>query len=422
MSITSSFYSGLSGLDTQGIAMQVIGDNIANMRTSGFKGSSIHFEDVLGQSLSGVSGGNQTGAGTKASSIDLNFIQGSLETTDVATDVAINGKGFFIVEDASMNEQFYTRAGHFSIDNQGYLVNNNGYRVQGYSYDPKGLTLLETLADIQIGQNSMVPPKETSEVGMVVNLDVSETTKTWDITDPSGSSHYSTALTVYDSVGQNHQIQIYFTKTADQTWEWHAIADGADIQGGTPGVYQLFGTGTLNFDTSGELTGTPTMPVSFYTGTLTYANGIVPSTSTIDFAGTSQYGSPSAIQSIAQNGYTAGTVSGVGIDETGSIVANYTNGIIKNIARFALADFPSLSGLSRIGSTLYQTSPMSGDPLYNKPGEGGVGSISSSMLEESNVDLAAEFIRMIIIQRGYQANSKVISTTDEMLAQLMNIR
>ncbi len=422
MSITSSFYSGLSGLDTQGIAMQVIGDNIANMRTSGFKGSSIHFEDVLGQSLSGVTGGNQTGAGTKASSIDFNFVQGSLETTDVATDVAINGKGFFIVEDALTNEQFYTRAGHFNIDNQGYLVNNKGYRVQGYAYNDTGTTLLETLADIQIGQNSMVPPKVTSEVEMVLNLDVSETAKTWDITDPSGSSHYSTALTIYDSLGQNHQIQLYFTKTGDQTWDWHGVIDGADVQGGTAGTFEEFGTGTLNFDDSGELTGAPTMPVDFFTGTLTFANGIVPSASTIDFTGTSQYGSSSAIQSINQNGYTAGTVSGVGIDEQGNIVANYTNGIIKNIARFALADFPSLNGLARIGSTLYQTSPKSGDPLYNKPGEGGVGSISSSMLEESNVDLAAEFIRMIIIQRGYQANSKVISTTDEMLAQLMNIR
>ena len=177
MSITSSFYSGLSGLDTHGIAMQVIGDNIANMHTSGFKGSSVHFEDVLGQSLSGVTGSNQTGAGTKASSIDYNFVQGSLETTDVSTDVSINGKGFFIVEDALTNEQFYTRAGHFTIDNQGYLVNNKGYRVQGYNYDAKGLTLLETLADIQISQNSMVPPKETTQVDTVLNLDVQKPPK-----------------------------------------------------------------------------------------------------------------------------------------------------------------------------------------------------------------------------------------------------
>jgi flagellar hook protein FlgE len=198
------------------------------------------------------------------------------------------------------------------------------------------------------------------------------------------------------------------------------MIDGSDVQLGTPGVLQAYGTGTVNFDTSGQLT--TAMPVNFYTGAITFANGLTPPATTLDFTNTTQYGSDSAIQSLSQNGYAAGTVSGVGIDEKGNIVASYTNGTRQKIARLALADFPNLNGLARKGMTLYQATSTSGDPLYNKPGVGGMGTISSSMLEESNVDLASEFIKMIIVQRGYQANTKVITTTDDMLAQLINIR
>jgi flagellar hook protein FlgE len=164
------------------------------------------------------------------------------------------------------------------------------------------------------------------------------------------------------------------------------------------------------------------MPVTFYTGSLTFANGLTPTDMTIDFTGTTQYGSRSAVQSIVQDGYAPGTVSGIAIDEEGNIIATYTNGTKKKLARFALADFTNLNGLMRKGGTLYQATTSSGAPIYNKPGVGGMGIVSSSMLEESNVDLAAEFIKMIVIQRGYSANAKVIATADEMLAQLVNIR
>ncbi len=422
MSITSSFYSGLSGLDTHATAMRVIGDNIANLHTTGFKSSTAHFEDVLGVSLTGVSGGNQTGAGAKVTSVDANFIQGSLMTTDVSTDVAVNGKGFFIVRDAMSEEMFYTRAGHFHIDNRGYYVNNLGYRVQGYLYDSTGTALIESLSDIQINQNSMIPPRVTSLVNMTLNLDATESPIVggFDIDNPSRTSHFSTALNIYDSLGQSHQIRVFFTKVSDQTWQWNALIDGADVQGGTPGVAQSYGSGTIAFDETGQLT--TGMPVNFYTGSITFANGLTPPATRIDFTGTSQYGSPSAIQVLSHDGYAAGTVSGISIDDEGNIVASYTNGTRRKIACLALADFPNLNGLSRKGSNLFQATTNSGDPLFNRPGVGGMGTISSSMLEESNVDMAAEFIKMIIIQRGYQANTKVITTTDEMLTQLINIR
>jgi flagellar hook protein FlgE len=420
MSITSVFYSGLSGLDTHATAMQVIGDNIANVKTTGFKGSSSHFEDVLGASLSGVSGGNQTGAGSAVSSVDGNFTQGSLETTDASTDVAINGQGFFVVQDPLTSELFYTRAGHFVINNQGYYVNSQGDQVQGYLYDNTGTNLIQNLTDIQINQNSMIPPNVTSDIDIVLNLDASETPLTWDLANPTATSQFTTSLSLFDSLGQSHQVQVYFTKTADQTWAWNAAMDGSDVQGGTPGVLQAFGSGVINFDTAGQLT--TAMPLNFYTGALNFANGVAPSAVTVDFTNTTQFGSASNIQTLTQDGYGAGTVSMVSIDEEGNVVANYTNGSRRNIARIALADFPNLNGLARSGETLFQATTASGDPLYNLPGIGGMGSVSASMLEESNVDLAAEFIKMIIIQRGYQANTKVITTTDEMLAQLMNIR
>jgi len=424
MSVTSSFYSGLSGLDTHATAMRVIGDNIANLHTTGFKSSTVHFADVLGVSLTGVSGGNQTGAGVRVSSVDANFIQGSLMTTDVATDVAVNGKGFFVVQDPLTEEMFYTRAGHFQVDNRGYFVNTQGYRVQGYLYDPTGSNLIESLSAIQINQNSMIPPRVSSLVNMVLNLDASESALTWDINNPAGTSHFSTALNIYDSLGQSHQIRVYFTKTDAQTWEWNSVIDGADVQGGTPGTLVSYGTGTVTFDSNGQLsTG---MPMNFYvrpsSGDIVFANGLTAPATEVDFTGTSQYGSPSAIQVLVQDGYAAGTVSGVSIDDEGNIVASYTNGTRRRIACLALADFPNLNGLARKGGNLFHATTTSGDPLYNRSGVGGMGTICSSMLEESNVDMAAEFIKMIIIQRGYQANTKVITTTDEMLAQLINIR
>jgi flagellar hook protein FlgE len=164
------------------------------------------------------------------------------------------------------------------------------------------------------------------------------------------------------------------------------------------------------------------MPVNFYTGAITFANGATPPATQVDFTNTTQYGSASVIQKLTQDGYTAGSISGVTIDEEGNLIATYTNGARKQVARLALTDFPNLNGLRRKGGTLYQATTTSGDPLYNKPGIGGMGTISSSMLEESNVDMAAEFIKMIVIQRGYQANTKVITTTDDMLNQLINMR
>ena len=201
-------------------------------------------------------------------------------------------------------------------------MNTEEKRVQGFIYNSTGTSMVETLADIQIDQSNMVDPKVTESVDMVVNLDASETADTFDITDPGGSSQYSTALTIYDSLGKSHTITTYFTKTAAQAWQWNATVDGSDVVGGTAGTPVLFGTGNLAFDTSGALT--TTMPVSFYTasgaGAVTFADGIAASAVDLDLTGTTQYGSASAIQSLIQDGYAAGMISGVTINTDGTIV------------------------------------------------------------------------------------------------------
>ena len=421
MSITSSFYSALSGMDSNGIALQVIADNISNSHTVGFKGSTVHFEDILGMSLEGVGGANRLGVGATVSTIACNFTQGTMSTTGVGTDLALNGKGFFILEDPTSATQFYTRAGNFHMDSNGYLVSPNAQRVQGYLYDPAGINLIETLADIRVDQTDMIAPAVSSEVEITLNLDSEGTAKVFDIVNPGTTSNYSTALTIYDALGQAHTITVYFTKVAQQDWDWNALIDGSDVSGGVAGIPELFGTGGTEFTTSGLLSNTT--PQSFHTEAITFANGIAAAIPmTVDFTGTTQYGAPSAVQSIHQDGYAAGIISGIAINQEGNVVGHYTNGIVRDIARLALADFPSVYGLERAGSMLFKATPASGDPLVNKPGEAGLGDISASMLEESNVDLAAEFIKMIITQRAYQANTKIISTTDEMLAQLLSIK
>jgi flagellar hook protein FlgE len=260
---------------------------------------------------------------------------------------------------------------------------------------------------------------------MVLNLNAAEEkTSAFSILDPGGTSNFSTAVTIYDMLGDSHQIQVYFTKTSAQQWAWNAAIDGGDLAVGSAGTLQNVGSGVCLFSTStGGLTFGATdsfnnlMDLDFLSGSTILEDAI-----TIDFTNTTQYGSASAIQVLKQDGYAAGNLSGVSIDPEGNLVASYTNGLRKKIAQMALADFACLNGLARKGDTLYQGTTTSGDALMNKPGVGGMGTIASSMLEESNVDLASEFIRMILIQRGYQANTKVITTTDEMLAQLINIK
>jgi flagellar hook protein FlgE len=433
MGIGSAFYTGLSGLDTSGMAMGVMGDNLANVGTTGYKGSSIYFGDVLGLSLTGVSGGNRVGAGSKTQAVDVNYTQGTFETTGSGTDVAINGSGFFVVRNPGDGAQYFTRDGHLGIDNEGYYINSQGYRVQGYKYGLDSVTkeyaLEETLTDLKVTPGSVNPPVATTAATMKLNLDASADVKVtpWALPPTPDMYNFSAPVTIYDSLGSSHVIQVFFTKTAagpPSSWNWNALIDGGDILNGTAGVPQLFGSGAgMAFDpATGKMT-VPAAAVPFGTaGGLTFKNGSLSIASTIDFADSVSFAAPSLLQDLNQNGFPPGSATSVSIDEFGNLTAAYSNGTNKPLFRMALATFKSLGGLDRKGQTLYQNTIASGDPLYGKAGEGSLGKINPTMLEAANVDLASEMIKMIIVQRAYQANAKVITMVDEMMQAVQNIR
>ncbi len=429
MGVGSAFYTGLSGLDTNGMAMGVMGDNLANTGTTGYKGSSIFFGDVLGLSLTGVSGGNRVGAGAKTQAVDVNYTQGTFETTGSGTDVAINGNGFFVVRNPGDGAQYFTRDGHMGIDHEGYYINSQGYRLQGYKYGTDPITgayaLEETLTDLKVTPGSVNPPVTTTTVSMKMNLDASADIKATAFAIPPTPDMYnfSAPVTIYDSLGSSHVIQVYFSKTAASTWSWNALIDGGDVTGGTAGTPQLFGSGVgMAFDpATGKMTA-PAAAVPFHAGGITFINGSPSVASTIDFDGSVSFSTPSMLQDMNQNGFPAGSATSVSIDEFGNLTAAYSNGTNKPLYRMALATFKSLGGLDRKGLTLYQSTVASGDPLYGKAGEGSLGKINPTMLETANVDLASEMIKMIIVQRAYQANAKVITMADEMMQAVQNIR
>ena len=312
MGVGSAFYTGLSGLDTNGMAMGVMGDNLANIGTTGYKSNTIFFGDVLGLSLSGVSGGNRVGAGSKTQAVDVNYTQGTFETTGSGTDVAINGNGFFVVRNPGDGAEYYTRDGHLGIDNEGYYINSQGYRVQGYKYGLNSVTseyaLEETLTDLKVTPGSINPPVVTTTVTMKLNLDASADTNTtlWAIPPTPDMYTYSAPVTIYDSLGSSHVIQVYFTKTAPSTFDWHALIDGGDVDGGTAGTPELFGSGAgMAFDpATGEMTA-PVGSVPFGAAGIDFINGSPSTASTINFDDSVSFSAPSLLQDLSQNGFPA---------------------------------------------------------------------------------------------------------------------
>ncbi|HOW53347.1 MAG TPA: flagellar hook protein FlgE [Syntrophorhabdaceae bacterium] len=526
----SSFFSGISGLMANSSSINVVGNNIANVNTVGFKGSRASFEDVLYQSINGTSGTSQVGRGTALSSVDTSFGQGSFESTTESTDLAIGGKGFFIVRNAENETNYYTRAGQFRFDSDGYMTNPAGEILQGREIDRITNAPFGVDTDIIISQ-APSEPRATELIGMNVNLQsdspvagtlgnlsgvangsvnsvtlsdgkypragtytltynaatgvtitaalvnpdgsaagaatygpvavAAGTTYTnlggsgLDITtdaaltdgasrtitfsgfssdyvsatvNPSTTSNYSSSITAYDSLGQPHVVTVYFRKAYETTtpqtsvWEWMAHLDAADS---ATGVNDLAGWGTLTFNNNGALTtggGATSVSFDFSQGAnpaqaidLVFGSGSGGGTTT-------QYPIASTTNFQTQDGYPPGVLQNVTVSGEGVISGHYSNGQILNLYQITLANFNNPNGLRKEGSNLYSETIESGVAYTNAPGEGGLGKISANSLEQSNVDLATEFVKMIIAQRGYQANARVITTTDEVLAELMNIK
>jgi flagellar hook protein FlgE len=433
MSLLTSLNTATSGLQANSLDLSVIGDNIANANTVGFKEGRAAFEDALLQQLIGLQGGGQLGMGTRLQEIQRIITQGALSQTSNATDLAVNGSGYFVLKGnhSGVQGSFFTRDGRFTVDKAGYLVSLEGLKVQGYPADPQGV-VQGALGDLQIGTANASATAST-QVTIKGNLaaDAPISALAFDPADPVTTSTFRSTVEVYDSLGQPHSVAVYYQKTAAGSWDYHALTDGAGLTGGTPGVQTEIATGTLTFDTEGNLaTSTQTLdnfnPVgannpqllTFNLGDPTGAGG-TGKLGLTQLGGTS---GQSATTFTGQDGNSFGSLSSVQINDRGQVLGAFTNGTTRVLGQVALADFEAADKLERIGSNLAVESNGSGQPTIGEPAVGGRGSISAGALEQSNVDLADQFIKMIAAQRGFQANSKTIQTADGLLAELMQLK
>ncbi len=595
MSLSSSLFSGISGLSSLGNSMTVIGDNIANVNTVGFKASRVTFQDVLSQTVATTAGTGQVGRGTSLADISSSFSQGSFESTDSTTDLAIGGEGFFVVRDPNAEEnEYYTRAGEFRFDKDGNFCNPAGYIVRGWELNTDTGEDEGSITDIML-QSFTSSPKKTDGLTVITNLYSDAVTKSllanvWDGGNTDGeyigenNYEYQTTLKIYDSLGSTHDITIYYDKgDSASTYEYIVtcnpdedsrtdvglatddngygmlgkgiitfneasgaieditfskfIGDGPGMYltstaglatsissptlyhntgetlptGGLPLVYgfKITAGGTIGTDAItigwdddggvGYADGSFTIPINYTAGTILNSADGLPTGMELSFSGgtlvlaetfqatvddgdsndltsnyswadistnhvdngyftfntdflggtgtdmdvkfnlgssystatdswindslsTTQYSSASTTSFQSSNGYGAGDLQSVTVATDGSITGQYSNGQVIPLYRVALAKFQNIQGLYKEGGNLYRETRFSGDPITSKPGTNGLGMISPNSLEQSNVDIATEFVKMITTQRGFQANSKIITVTDQMLAELINLK
>lgn len=577
MGILSSLFAGVSGLNANGTALSVIGNNIANMSTVGFKGSKATFADLISSSISGGSGAVQTGIGVALTSVQGNFSQGSLATSSNVLDLAIDGNGFFVVEDAQ-GGTYYSRAGLFRLDRNNNVVDPSGFKLQGFLADTTG-TITGTIGDIALPSTTASPrattvalvaanlnsaTNQTGVAGNVVgsaasatttaagntsfNIDLngdgvqtitvangltgaalataiqnavralvpndpfrsaaysgftasvnasniftftsgitgttnnsttgtgtvvvtanggdtlaanlnmiagtSTTGTNFLLSDPPATSNFSTSMTVFDSLGNSHLLTTYFTRVGQNTWNYNVVASASDVVtanydssniDASLGIVRV-GSGTLTFGTNGTLD--RESPVTRYdTGTAAGTVGTTPGELQIDFNGatqdqaivmnygtsvttdggtgldgTTQFGSTSALVQQTQDGFAAGSLQAFSVDSNGTISGRFSNGQLRALAQVVLARFPDPIGLTRTGKNTFAQSGNSGQPVTGTPDSAGLGRVLSNSLELSNVDLGESFIDMIAAQRGFQANSRVITTSDEILQELVNLK
>jgi len=428
MSIISALYAGASGLAALSKSIQVVGNNIANISTVGFKGSRAEFADLLSQSLNTPAGKKQVGRGVRVEAVQGLFHQGSFESTPVVTDVAMNGSGYFVLRDSAIapTETFFTRAGQFRVDRDGYLVNALGMVVDGYLFDRAGLPTGNRGA-INLSSTTAAPNRTgdgtVAGTGILINLnlDARQTVPVlpFDVNDPSGTSNFSSSVTVYDSLGAPHTVILYFNKTADNAWDWHGLVDGGEIVGGTAGTFEQEASGSLTFDTNGALLTATTAPGSLFDFTGGAALGQIIG---FDFNGTSQVATASVVNSLTQDGYGPGALQAIDIDREGIITGVFSNGRARPLAQLTIASFPAEANLLRVGNNLFSESVESGQAIYSVANAGTNGTVAASTLELSNVDLSTEFIRLITDERAFQANTKIITAGDQMLETVINMK
>lgn len=416
-----SFSAGLSGLNANAQALSVIGNNLANINTIAFKASRSTFADLVSQNVGGSSENpTQIGLGVGLASISPVFKQGAIESTASATNVAIQGSGFFVLN--GPDGPSYTRAGDFSFNSSGTLVSPDGQFVQGYtSIDPATGKVITTSqpTNITVPPGALRPPTATTQFATTTNLDASAAV----------NGTFATTIKVYDSLGKDHVMSMDYKKTAANTWTYTLTAPGAEVTGGTAGTPFTVGTGTLTFSPLGVLTqvnGAAAADVSFTTPT--WVNGAAASSMTWDVVNANNvssltsFVSASATSSVDQNGAATGQVQSITINSAGEIIASFGAGQTLAVGQLAMANFNNPQGLVKLGGNAFGESQSAGLPNIGTPGTGGRGSLTGSALEQSNVDIATEFTQMILAQRGYQANAKTITVSDQLLVDTLNLK
>jgi flagellar hook protein FlgE len=426
MGILSSLYTGVSGLAAQGEALGVIGDNIANSHTTGFKASRAEFQDIISKNLKGVLGGNQIGRGVKIGAVNPILSQGNVDATEKATDLAISGDGYFTLK--GNDGDSFTRDGSFHFDREGFLVTNDNQRVQGFQTDETG-RVINKVADIKFPR-ALIPALGTKEVKLDLNLDSRvDTTKKFDPKDPYTTSHYSTGIEVYDSQGNKHLMTMFFNKTEDRNWEYKGMVDGKDVTGGEPGQLAEVMTGKLTFTTDGKLDSQEITNSSFnFKGgalqdqqiKVSFGDDIKSGGKGLD--GTKQYGRDSDLITWHQDGSAAGTITNLSFNDEGVLTALYSNGEAKDLAQITLAKFENPEALFKVGNNRFKEARDSGTPSVGAPNRAGRGKLFAKSLERSTVDLAMEFVNLIQNQRSFQANAKTITTTDELLNEVIQLK
>jgi flagellar hook protein FlgE len=411
-----AFEQGLSGLSAASKNLDVIGNNVANANTVGFKESQAHFADVYA-TAGGLIGNNTPGIGTRVSAIEQSFGQGSLTATSNPLDMAINGAGFFRLSENGVTN--YSRNGQFHLDKSGSIVNDNGAQLTGFPANAAGVILpTATPVPLTISQAD-VEPQPTSKVDVTVGLDsrADAITSTFDPTD-STTYNFATSTSVYDSLGNAHAFAVYFRpngpdSTGENSWSVFATDDGTQV--GTSEI------GKLTFTSEGVVDTTKTT-FPFAVSTAIGGGATTPLAFNVNMAQTTQFGTKSGVNQLTQDGFTSGRLASYSVSDDGTILGRYTNGQNKPLAQVALANFTSPEGLSPLGNNTWAESAKSGAPLIGAPGTASLGSLQSGSVEESNVDLTAELVNMITAQRNYQANAQTIKTQDQLMQTLVNLR
>jgi flagellar hook protein FlgE len=415
----SSFSIALSGLNADSAALDVVGNNLANLNTTGYKDSTVSFYDLLQSSLAG--GSTQIGGGVSAPQTERIFTQGSIQTTGGNYDAAINGNGFFVVQDPS-GSTLYTRAGNFQVNSNGNLVTATGQYVQGWTAQNGVVDTSSTIGNITIPSNALQTPSATQNMSVSVNLNAAGVVG-------AASGTFTAPITVVDSLGVSHDLSVQFDEQSPGSWNYTVNIPGADLSSGTAGTPSSVATGTLTFDANGNLT-SPTAPAQVaisITGLSDGANDLTINWNLATENGTgtptiTQYAATSTESGVTQDGVPASQVTQVSIANGGAITAQFSNGNQLVIGQLALASVSNPDSLIAVGQNNYEVGADTATPVVGVPNSGTLGTVDGGALEASTVDIATEFTNLIVYQNSYEANSKVISVLDQVTQNLLNLQ